>query len=718
VPGSASFSPPPQPLDGAAAALFVARYDRTRSGRDAFAVLPNVLVRRVRKQLGAVPSSAQFSYALDSATPDSDFPAWPEQLWPLGATSPYAVAVGDELVVFAADEDGNVAVLFDGFAEAPQVDLRPDGQAVTFVARGVAVRCWDEPVGGALMRAADDYYNADGADTPTDVLVRFNPLGQPNATPEGSDSGADPLPYPVFLDERLARSPDVRREWTLGMMARYLLANRPVLDLLYVDNPSDDVLRLLDDMLRSIHPKGGDAGTIDLANAATYTAVDIPCDDVLASDLPWPEVVGKTIAAYGFGLRFLTGQEDAEDSGELPTPTNELGFVRKDGLYGPPPKALYLQDGGELDPGKTNVAAIRLVRDTTRVKNAARVKARLDRYEVTLVLAPGFPIAPADGASASSIKAFDRSDPSFARVNHDKYRLYVFDETGEGHWDWATRGLTSGLGTDLSAVFGGPDPGGTPAYAVRRRVPFRDLFSLDPNLKPLEATLAISTDYAGDVPGVWDGTGNWQHATAGWQLTPDRIGVYVTEANPNGWNIGFPTASGKPYPAGEVKGVEDQANPGAKHFHLRLTCVIEGDASIDAEAARRTASPVPFDVWSVQDYREVLRRDFIDTSSEFYVGQDTQWDDTQAAKSHAWAIRREQECPPVSAQVEIPWLSLAYEVGDRVAGVDGRGLDLRASSGGEQGETPAYPMVTAVEWDFADGQRTRLELSDPGDEPA
>ena len=34
---------------------------------------------------------------------------------------------------------------------------------------------------------------------------------------------------------------------------------------------------------------------------------------------------------------------------------------------------------------------------------------------------------------------------------------------------------------------------------------------------------------------------------------------------------------GVAYPAGVVKGVEDQANTGAKHFTLRLTCVVEGD---------------------------------------------------------------------------------------------------------------------------------------------
>jgi hypothetical protein len=722
MPGSATYDPSAVGLDGSAWALITALYEREEGG---FSILPNVQVRRIRKTLGAVPASAQFSYVTDSSDPNSPFPRWPEQLWPLGAggSSAYAAATGDEIVVFAQDENGAVEVLFDGFVEAPQVDIMGQGQAITFVARGVAIRCWDQPTGGMILRNADEAFQSDGsADVQTDLIARFNPVAgefwdaQPNATPEGADAGDAPLQYPVFLDWRIVRSPDPRRAWTLGMLARYLLGQRADDEQTYVDNPPSEILSQIDEMLQAIVPQGaGLDGPIDVTDPSTYTLQDIEVDDLVGSERPWPEVLQKAISPYGMHLVFTTGREDL--GGQLPIPTNTIGFVRRDGLFGLPPKLLHLQAGDTLDPGRSNIEGLRLVRDTTNVKNAVEIKAGPDRYEVSLVLAPGFPISPEDAASASSIKSFDFTDPSFDKLNSDKYRLYVFDETGDGHWDWSTHGMTSGLATDLSTVFEPGNEGG-PTFAARRRPPIRQLVSTDPNGIPLDARLAISQDYNGDVPGVWDGTGTWQKIAGGFALCPDRIGILINTPNPNGWNIGSPTASGMPYPAGVVRGVEEQANEGAKHFHLRLTCVIEADQDLDATAERRTSSPVPFEVWSAQDYRDLYRRDYIHASSEYNETEDTYnvRDDTGFAQAQARAIRREQETPPVQATAEIPWLSLAYELGDRIAGIDGRGIDLSGSSGAEAGETPAYPMVTAVEWDFTNGQRTRLELGDPGGE--
>src|SRR5262249_40122992 len=154
--------------------------------------------------------------------------------------------------------------------------------------------------------------------------------------------------------------------------------------------------------------------------------------------------------------------------------------------------------------------------------------------------APGFPVAPGDAADSAAIKAFDRSAPSFSQANRDKYRLYVFDETGEGHWDFASSSTTH-TAASLAGLLGGDED--VPCVR-RRRGPARELFSTDANHKPLKARLAISADYTGPAPGLWDGTGTWQNVAGGFDLLMDRLGVWINVPNPNGWNIGAPAQSG------------------------------------------------------------------------------------------------------------------------------------------------------------------------------
>src|SRR4029077_1501335 len=122
---------------------------------------------------------------------------------------------------------------------------------------------------------------------------------------------------------------------------------------------------------------------------------------------------------------------------------------------------------------------------------------------------------------------------------------------------------------------------------------------------------------SGASPGIWDGTGTWQAVTGGFDLLRDRLGGWVNVTNPNGWNIGVPTAPGMPYPAGVVKGVEDQANTAAKHFALRLTCVIEGDHSLKATAGQRPSSATSFAITRAIDGSDRYFKRVVDTSSEF-----------------------------------------------------------------------------------------------------
>ena len=223
MPGSFDFDPYESPLAGSAAAVGVFRYDPSRPADDRYALVPNVRCESIQYREGAEPPVARFRYLLDDTLAESDLPSQFEQLWPLDAAGPYVVRTDERLVVLASGPSGRGRVLFDGFVQAPRVDLTPTAQELTFLGVGAAIRCWDNPIGGRLQRHGDDPQT--GAVVSVDLPTRFNPDGQPNCTPDGHDVNPnDPTQsYPVFLDQDLDRQPDPRTFWTLGKFVRYIL---------------------------------------------------------------------------------------------------------------------------------------------------------------------------------------------------------------------------------------------------------------------------------------------------------------------------------------------------------------------------------------------------------------------------------------------------------------------------------------------------------------
>jgi len=694
------------PLARSPVALAVYRYRPSEAAK--YELLPNVRALSVRYREGPDPGAARFRYVFNPADPATD-PTSLQQALSVDSGLAHVVRNDDRLVVMKFNPDGSTLPLFDGFAQVPELSLSPSQELVTFLAYGVAVREWDTPVGGALVRNADS--PATVADVETDLPTYFNPGGLPNATPEGADAGTDSesdATYPTFLDPLVVRTPDLRRAWTLPMAFRYL-CRRQNPDQTYVMNPDG---ALLDALLDSRAPSAG--VTLDPGDPNTYDSDPIEVPDFPATGKPWPAAVHQLLEPNGFGMAFRV---EADLNGD---PLTRLDVFRRQDGSPSSYKDLYLQvSGNPLDPSQTNLSAARLARDTAGLANSFTVGSDPVRYEASFVLAPGFPVNPADAAGASSIRAFHRGDPSFPGANHDKYRLYVLDETGEGHWDFAS-GATSTKPTDLSAPLAcdAPPPataGEAPPVAVkRRRVPGGELLTKDPNNKPLRARLAISTNYNGPSPGVWDGSGTWQPVVGGFDLCVDRLGVWVNVPNPNGWNVGMPTAAGMPYPSGVVKGVEDQADAGAAHFALRLTCVIEGDRAIKAAAGPRPSSASAFAVTRLVDAGDRYFKQVVAPGSEFNPGAAplVVRDDTAGADAEAAARRLAGEAGEVAGSATIPRFTNAYQVGDKVRSIVGRGLSLRTNAGAPTEENEVYPAVVAVTWDFDGRQQTTLQLSD------
>lgn len=697
MPGFASIEVPDVPLARAPVLLGVYRYNS--SGAPEYQHLPNVRVLAVQFREGPDPGVARFRYVFNPADPSTD-PTSFQQALAVDCDLVNVVKNDERLVVVRFNPDGSADPLFDGFAQVPELSLSPSQELVTFLAYGVAVREWDTPVGGALVRDADDPTTVD--DVETDLPTYFNPEGLPNATPEGADArGKAGKSYPTFLDPLVVRAPDLRRRWTLSMAARYLCYHHNP-DEHYVVNPDGD---LLDSLLDSRTPSSG--VTMDPGDPSTYDSRPIDVPDLPATGKPWPVVLYELLEPNGFGMAFRL---EADTNGN---PSTRLDIFRRQDGSPATYKDLYLQPSGEpLDPARSNLARARLARDTSGVANVLSVESAPIRYEASFVLAPGFPIAPGDAADAASIQAFDRTSSSFSRENRDKYRLYVFDETAEGHWDFVAAALAHD-DPSLADLF--VDDAGKPVpYVKRRRVPSGELLTADSNRKPLKARLAISTDYAGTAPGLWDGTGTWQNVAGGFDLLRDRLGVWVNVPNPNGWNIGLPVAPGVPYPAGVVKGVEDQAVPAARHFFLRLTCVIEGDHALKATAGRRPSSATSFEVTRRVSAADRYLKQVVASPSEFNTtGTPTVVrDDADLAGAEAAARRLASEAGEVAGSATIPRFTAAYQVGDKVRSIQGRDLSLRTNAGAPAEEGEVFPAVVAVRWEFESGQVTTLQLSD------
>ena len=698
MPGFASIEPSEVDLSRSPVLCGVYRYDPR--GSPVYHLLPNVRVISIRFREGPDPGVARFRYVFSPADPTTD-PTGFQQAMSVDTDLVNVVKNDDRLVVKKFNPDGSGDPIFDGFAQVPELTLSPSQELVTFLAFGVAVREWDTPVGGALMRDADDPSTVE--DVETDLPTYFNPEGEPNATPEHADAEDEAgNTYATFLDPLLVRNPDLRRKWTLPMAARYLCFRQNP-DETYVKNPDGD---LLDTLLDSRSPIAG--VTMDPGDPSTYKSEPIEVPDFPASGKAWPLALYQLLEPNGFGMVFRL---EADDHGD---PVTWLDVFRRQDGSPSSYKDLYLQQSGEaLDPSQTNLAAAQLARDTDGVANVFTVESEPVRYEASFVLAPGFPIAAADAANAGAIQAFSRTDPSFSKTNRDMYRLYVLDETGEGHWVFTSSSLGHEA-TALDDLLAGDDKEHPDPWVKRRRVPEGELFTTDANLKPLRARLAISTDFAGASPGLWDGTGTWQSVVGGFGLLEDRLGIWVNVPNPNGWNIGVPTAAGMPYPAGVVKGVEDQANVGAKHFYLRLTCVIEGDLSLKATAGRRPSSSSSFAITRRIDASDRYFKQVVAANSEFNPNPDpvVVRDDTEDAIAEASARRLAGEAGEVRGSATIPRFSSAYRVGDKVRSVLGRNLSLRTNAGAPAGEGDVFPAVVAVTWNLDGGQNTILQLSD------
>jgi hypothetical protein len=702
--GSFDFDPHAVPLATSAVPVVVCRYDPTQSQDQQYSIAPNVQCDSIQYREGAEPPLARLHYVLDDSSTTTGFPSQFEDLWPLDAAGPYILRTDDRVVVLAMSPSGKSRVLFDGFVQAPQVELTSTSQQVSIVAVGVSTRCWDCPIGGRRQRHGDDPQN--GGVVSVDLPARFNPDGQPNCTPDDHDvnSSTPATSYPVFLDADLDRQPDPRTFWTLGKLVRYILSVHN--DGKFVQNPD---FTQLDALLQARAPKSGSA-FVNPGNSNNYTAADVVVRDFDATNMAWPDALALQLGYAGFGMRFRTSENAAG------SPLHILQIYRKDAAGQSAPRDLELPArGSQLDPAYCNIAALNLTRDTRSIVNAITIETQQRRVEVSVVLAPGFTPAAGDELAANR-RSFLRANLATAGGDiRRKYRCYVADEAGDGHWDPSSaQWLTSAL--DLSAIFPG-DAQGKLTYVRRLRPGSNTLLSRDSTGQPMTAQLALSRDYSGPVPSVWNGSGTWQTIAGGWELLEDRLGILATVEDPEAWPIGDYTGPNPQEASRTLRGITSQANPSAPNtrFALRLTTVIDDDLMLPAVTVARPASPTKFTLRRRVDARDHFGMETIAAGSLYNPSAQpvVTRDDTQRALTHAEQLRAAFELPPLTGSVTIPSLISAYCVGDRIGRINGREISFQTNVGTGQGESPVYPVIVALTWDFTGAQQaTILELAD------
>ena len=673
-------------------------------------LLPSVRCLHIEQHSGPDPGKAAFRYDFGNGDPLA-----PQSLVDALSSSvnlPETIAAGDTLAVQVTRWDGVVSFPFYGTALEFSGQYDKDSDEVIIEAVGIAKRLWDTPIPGLLIR--DSSNPTAGKDFQTDLVAQFNPKGLANSTDKGSEVVNTPDPsgsYPTFLDPGTAKALGIGRQWTLATAASYLCWSQNGLQQ-FVNNPSTTRLNAL---LVAKEPIRNTS--LDPTNPATYKTADIIVSDKPITGRDWPTALHELIRSYGFDFRFQFAV-----SGKSPTCTM-VPYARQEG----PVKALWLQPDGtaQVDPALSNMAEMRIGRDLNEVVNSWEVHGAIEKYECSFLLRPGFAITASDALAANLPKYKKGSD--HYKLNPDDYRLFVFDESGEGHWEY-TKGALAWTklktATKLVDSTGLSITGNTPYdLSIRRRKPYDDLISrLNGRALKAKLSVTIGDGYSDGPPILQPSYGfDWIEVNGGWSLLPDRIGFRVTIADPNAWNLGNDKADGSPRKLNLVEqlaqgGTTVKTQPADLVF--MLTCVIEGDLVCKGTARRQVGStgqdpsPLSQEIKRTVDARDRFKKEAVHPCSEFsgpanLGGQD----DTTAAIAEATSYRSATEAGVLSGQAVIPYFTDYYQIGDRIQGVSGRALGFRTDGGGS-GNVPVYPMVEGIRYDLDDGQTTTLYLSD------
>ena len=426
-------------------ALAVGVYLYAPEADDSFFLLPNVRCLRIDYREGPEPPVARFEYVMDDTLAiNLGWPSQFEQLWPIDAQGPYVVNPDDRLVVMAQNPDGIPLILFDGFAQVPQVDLTPRSQRVTFTAVGVAAREWDNPISGRVQRNSDPTGLQDtsgDSDVQVDLPCRFNPADtsvggsrrlspQPDAGRRGyRHVDRRDLPQPSGVP----RPGDRAVAGPAGLLEHQRRDQVPARRIQRIAN----LHQLPGPRTRSTpswksSPRPRTRRTFDPEDAETSP---LTIRDYDASNQPYPEAIADLLSYAGFVMRWDTGA----DGSDLPQHSSS-GSI---GATAPRRRRSSRSTSMRPGPRRSTPAGTTSRISTwlgTATASSTPGKSRLRRGRSRSASSwPRCTNPAASDAQSSNRKQFFRSSWSATTTatTRRKYRWYGADECGDGHWTQA-----------------------------------------------------------------------------------------------------------------------------------------------------------------------------------------------------------------------------------------------------------------------------------------
>lgn len=674
--------------------------------------LPYVVCTGVTHHWGARPAEATLRYVFDQRAP-LDFARRFDQVVTMDrSSSTFALRSEQRIVVLAFDYAGSPRILFDGIVCDADGRLDERGEVGSLTALSVLHYEYDTPLGGAIYRQA--LAPEVPEDDPTDLPMRFNPAGRGNRAPrsDGARSGEEGYTYPVFIDPLIGLTPSRDKvdcnPWTLRDAAKHIM---------YVGNPEQTWITLPDE---------------DAVDAILPDAV---LTDVTVTGKPWPVALEQVLRDHGY--QFCVDFELEETPGTDEVAWTPIARLRLFAAFRRRPswtKFFRLQTPGQpLNLLDSNVNAVEFSKKTSGVVNAYSVLTVPKQVEATFVLAPGFQIDPGDSEWATYQKWVGSGS---TLVDRTKYRVWVFDETGEGHWSVADKSWAEGEPPDLAYLLGtfdAEDPESMKGFAMRRR-PGRDaIFSLDEGGYTRTKSLEVSVDYAGPAPAVWGDAGasggTWVPVHLGeWVLLDDRLGIRITSHDPNSVVAGKPEGGNldpvnMAAPGGKITIIDNMTEAyDKKPLHFRLTTAIDTDRRLRrADVGRRPNTPIERTVRRWMDSFDKHQVHAVHRSSIFFdaaklanPGDDEYAvrDDTDQAREDADSRRSATETARFSGPVRVPRLTVSYRIGDQIEAISGRELSLATTTKAPDGEGIAYPRVASITWNMDGQQSTTVSLSD------
>lgn len=546
----------------------------------------------------------------------------------------------DDMVELMGDQSSGRVGLFSGFVVEPDWNYQASGGSCVVVAMGRAQRLLaDVPVYGRWMKSADDkMFLATGL--PCD----FNADGRPNRRSFYDAQGPAVGGYetPVFTYDG---DPDAQW-WSATDAVRYLLANYNA------------------------------AGTW-LANP-TFTAAQLS-DTTPITALVEGQSLWEALAAVAVAGGYDVCEQYAWSGGQV---TAAIKYQKRGAG---PAYVIRHQATAAVKPSAnlagTNSFSARVAETVASCITAPVVLGARKLTELSIWLFPIWTPRAISYTAATDGPLILEND---AETNYSK--KYVvggadFDDypfIGR-RWDANTDrlypasiyGASTGLGLDMGLAVDGK----------------ADSWPLMPH-RPLP--LITREQHGADVVAYWSPDGGANHyELKGYRVQPDRLGIYITQANLADIRYG------------------DKADKATKNFfaalvadynkvRVYLRCTVASPTRGLHIAARRTSAGTQFSTARALDRGQAggTRTIKPDPKSPWYAktsgAQDT--DDSDKLSSFAQALQDVAEDRGIEASLELPWPETSISLGDRIERIAGIDYKLAANSGAAL----RYPRVVRL----------------------